>query len=117
MKKIGKPGLWRSLLAGSTVLMAISIGGSVVTKEWSGYINKFLGTSSTKIVTNENSNEDPIHFASKYSKYTDVLANARSVAKQAQAEGTVLMTNKNNALPLAKTAKLLYSATIVLMWL
>ena len=105
MKKIGRPGLWRSLLAGSTVLMSVSIGGSVVTKEWSGYINKFLGISSTKIVTNENTNEDPIHFASKYDKYTDVLANARAVAKQAQAEGTVLMTNKNHALPLAKNSK------------
>ena len=105
MKKIGRPGLWRSLLAGSTVLMSISIGGSVVTKEWSGYINKFLGISSTKIVTNENTNEDPIHFASKYDKHTDVLANARAVAKQAQAEGTVLMTNKNHALPLAKNSK------------
>ena len=105
MKKIGKNGLWRGLLAGSTILMAVSIGGSVVTKEWSGYINKFLGTSSTKIVTDETNKEDPIHFKSKFEKYTDVLANARKVAKKAQAEGTVLMTNKNNALPLAKNSK------------
>lgn len=105
MKKIGKPALWRSLLAGSAVLLSVSIGGSAVTKEWSGYINKQLGVSNTKIVTDENTNEDPIHFHSDFNNYKDVLANARAVAKEAQAEGTVLMTNKNNALPLAKNSK------------
>ena len=108
MKKIGKPGLWRGALAASTVLLALSIGGSAVTKEWSGYINKALGISNTKIVTKEDSQKDPIHFKSKFNSYKDVMANARAVAKKAQAEGTVLMTNKNNALPLAKNSKVTF---------
>ena len=108
MKKIGKPGLWRGVLAASTVLLALSIGGSAVTKEWSGYINKALGISNTKIVTKEGSQQDPIHFKSKFNSYKDVMANARAVAKKAQAEGTVLMTNKNNALPLAKNSKVTF---------
>ena len=105
MKKIGKPGLWRGVLAGSAVLLALSIGGSAVTKEWSGYINKALGISNTKIVTKEGTQQDPIHFKSKFNTYQDVLKNARAVAKKAQAEGTVLMRNKNNALPLTKNDK------------
>lgn len=33
MSKVGRPGLWRSLIAVSGVVLALSIGGSVVTNE------------------------------------------------------------------------------------
>ena len=106
--KIGKPALWRSLAAASGVLLALAIGGTAVTTEWSGYINKYLGISNTTIVEG-NSDEDPIHFKSDYTNYKDVMNNARDVAKRVQAEGTVLMTNKNNnALPLAEKANVTF---------
>ncbi len=108
MKKIGKPVLWRSLIAVSGVLLTFSVGGMAVTKEWSGYINKFLNISNTKIVTDENSNESPIHYKSDFTSYKDVMNNARTVAKTAQAEGTVLMRNKNNALPLTEKSKVTF---------
>ncbi len=106
--KIGKPGLWRSLAAVSAVILTLSIGGSAVTSEWSGYINKYLGISNTIIEEDEDSEEDPIHYKSDYSNYQDVMANARDVAKQIQAEGTVLMTNKDNALPLAEKSNVTF---------
>ncbi len=108
MKKIGKPVLWRSLIAVSGVLLTFSVGGMAVTKEWSGYINKFLNISNTKIVTDENSDESPIHYKSDFTSYKDVMNNARTVAKKAQAEGTVLMRNKNNALPLTEQSKVTF---------
>ena len=49
--------------------------------------------------------------------YKDVMKNAREKAKQVQLEGTVLMENKNNALPLNQGAKvtfLSYSSAEVL---
>ena len=101
LTKVGKPALWRSLAAASGIVLALSVGGTAVTNEWSGYINKYLGISNTKIVTDETNTEDPIHYKSEFNKYTDVMTNARKVAKDIQAEGTVLMTNKNSALPLA----------------
>jgi hypothetical protein len=88
-------------------LLILSVAGTTVTNEWSGYINKYLGLSSTKIVEGDGS-EDPIHFKSDFTNYQDVMKNARSVAKQVQAEGTVLMTNKNNALPLNKGSKVTF---------
>lgn len=108
MSKVGRPGLWRSLIAVSGVVLALSIGGSVVTNEWSGYINKYLGISGTKIVDESDGNEDPIHFKSDFKDYKSVMNSARTLAKKVQAEGTVLMTNKNNVLPFAKNSKVTF---------
>lgn len=105
LSKFGPKVLWRTVAAVSGIVLALSIGGSAVTTEWSGYINGKLGISSTKIVVDENSTEDPIHFKSAFSKYTDALDNARKVSKQIQAEGSVLLKNEKNALPLNKGAK------------
>ena len=58
LAKVGKPALWRSLAAASGIVLALSVGGTVVTNEWSGYINKYLGISNTKIVTDESSSTD-----------------------------------------------------------
>ncbi len=107
-KSIGKLGAWRAVASVSTIVLLLSIGGTTVTNEWSGYINKMLNINNTKIVTDENANEDPIHFKSSFSNHKDVMNNARKVAKQVQAEGTVLMKNDNNALPLAKGAKVTF---------
>lgn len=109
--KTGKPALWRSLVAVSGLALSLSIGGSIVTKEWSGYINKFLNISNKVIVDDVDGEEDPIHFKSDFSDYRDVMKSARSIAKQVQAEGTVLMTNKNNALPLAEKSKVTFLVT------
>lgn len=94
------------VLASTFLLTGIlGISGQVVTQEWSTYINKYLGISGTEVVPAEDSDENPTHFESSFDSYTEVRDNARDVARKVQAEGTVLMTNKNNALPLAKGSK------------
>lgn len=110
MKKstFNKPTLWRSLAALSGVLLVLSIGGKVVTQDWAAYINKFLNISNTKIVDSNEKEENPIHYESSYNSYTEVMNAAREVAKTVEAEGTVLMTNNNNALPLAKNSKVTF---------
>lgn len=106
LTKIGKPALWRSIAAVSGFLLALSVGGTAVTTEWSGYINGYLGVSSTQIVRDENVSDDArIHYKSEFTKYEDVLENARSVARQIQGEGSALLVNEANALPLKKGAK------------
>lgn len=106
--KFGKPALWRSIAAVSSIVLCLAVGGTVVTTEWSGYINKYLGISNTTIVQGD-SDEDPIHYKSDYSSYTEVMNNAREVAKQVQAEGTVLMVNDDeNGLPLEKNSNVTF---------
>lgn len=93
------------VLASTFILTGIlSVGGKFVTDEWATYINKFLGISGTKI-EDVGGEQDPTHYKSDFSNYKDVMNNARKIAKEVQNEGTVLMTNKNNALPLAKGSK------------
>ena len=41
-KSIGKLGAWRAVASVSTIVLLLSIGGTTVTNEWSGYINKML---------------------------------------------------------------------------
>lgn len=106
--KFGKPALWRSIAAVSSIVLCLAVGGTAVTTEWSGYINKYLGISNTTIVQGD-SDEDPIHYKSDYSSYTEVMNNAREVAKQVQAEGTVLMVNDDeNGLPLEKNSNVTF---------
>lgn len=106
--KKGKSALWRTFAAVSGLVLTLSVGGSAVTEQWSGYINKYLNISNTIIVDDVDGEEDPIHFKSDYTDYRDVMNSARSIAKQVQAEGTVLMSNKNNALPLAERSKVTF---------
>ena len=106
LTKIGKPGLWRSIAAAAGFLLVLSIGGTAVTTEWSGYINGYLGVSSTQIVQDESVSDDArIHYKSEFAKYQDALENARSVARQIQGEGSALLLNNDSALPLSKGAK------------
>ena len=106
--KIGNLLLWRVLTAVFLFLLVVGIAGSVVTTEWSGYINKYLNISNTKIVETGETTVDPYYYKSEYDTHTEVMQAARNVAYRAQAEGTVLMTNKNNALPLAKNSKVTF---------
>ena len=107
LTKIGNETLWRVLTAVFLLLLVVAIAGNVVTIQWAGYINKMLGVTNTKLIPGEGS-EDPVHFKSKYSSYTETMNAARDVSKRIQGEGTVLMTNKDNALPLAKGANVTF---------
>ena len=105
LAKIGNKTLWRVLAGLFAFILIISIAGDVVTREWSGYINKYLGVEGTKIVEKGDGNVDTVYFKSAFSNYKDVMENARNVSRQVQADGTILLRNENNALPLSKGAK------------
>jgi beta-glucosidase len=65
---------------------------------WRGSIDGALGTSST-----EQTSDDK--FTSTYATSDDLIAAHRSLGEKVGAEGTVLMKNEGNALPLASGAK------------
>ena len=106
--KFGPDILWRILSVVAIFLLILSVAGSAVMSEWSGYINKTLGIQDTAIVETGDGEQDPVHFKSEFETYQETMDNARAVAKQAQAEGTVLMTNENGALPLEKGANVTF---------
>ena len=100
--------IWRPVASVCLLVNIMAIAGNAVTQEWSGYINKFLNIQGTAIVDDDNADKDTTYFKSDFSSYTDVRDNARDIAQQVQDEGTVLMTNKENALPLAKKSKVTF---------
>ena len=100
--------IWRPVASVCLLVNILAIAGNAVTQEWSGYINKFLNIQGTAIVDDDNADKDTTYFKSDFSSYTDVRDNARNIAQQVQDEGTVLMTNKENALPLAKKSKVTF---------
>ena len=59
--KFGKPALWRSIAAVSSIVLCLAVGGTAVTTEWSGYINKYLGISNTTIVQGDSDAIVPPH--------------------------------------------------------
>ena len=105
--KIGNRTLWRALCAVFILVLILGVAGDIVTKGWSGYINAVLGVSNTKVVTDENAEPvDSDYYKSDYDKPEDLKSAAVAAAKEIQAEGTVLLTNKNNAFRLPKTPRL-----------
>lgn len=85
LANFGADALWRILTVIAAFLLILSVAGSAVMSEWSGYINKALGIQDTMIVETGDGEQDPTHFKSEFESYTDVMENARAVAKQAQA--------------------------------
>ncbi len=107
LAKFGNKKLWRVLTAVLSLFLVLAIAGNAVTQEWAGYINKYLGIETTKMVERGDGTADTVYFKSEYNNYKDVMEAARDVARRVQAEGTVLLRN-NGALPLNKGAKVTF---------
>ena len=79
-------------------------------------IDKFLGTQSTKMVTEDVSAED-YTFQSDYSSTTELLDSIEDLGERMNEEGSVLLKNENAALPLSKeeTQKISYLDSAVII--
>lgn len=88
-----KTSLWRGLLAItlSLVLALSSLTG--VANSWRTTIDSLLGTAST-VTTNDNK------FTSTYKTTDELVAAHEDLGERVSEEGTVLLKNLNNALPL-----------------
>ena len=89
----------------STALLGIAICGTKVGLDNKGAITNFLGQSDFKIVTEGGSTVDKQYFKSNYSNLASLIDAGMKLSEEIEAEGTVLLKNKNNALPLAKNSK------------
>lgn len=101
-----KTKLWTVLSSAFCALFAIGIVGTTCALENAGHINAFLGTSETVIVpSEEDADADTEYYKSDYGELS--AANLEKLRKDAleqvvneMREGTVLLWNKENALPL-----------------
>jgi len=97
--------LWRGLVTVAASFTVISIAGVSIVNSFRTDIDKFLGTQSSKVVTEEG--DDSVNkytYASDYNSTKELVQAIAKVGEQMSEEGTVLLKN-NGALPLTSAEK------------
>ena len=100
-KKNSKRRVWRGVTTATASLLALSVCASTVVDGFRTDIDKFLGTKSTKLVTEDTDGVDLYTFKSDCTSTTDLLHGIQDVGERMSEEGSVLLKN-NGALPLTK---------------
>ena len=91
--------LWRGMTAITASLLAIVVGGTGIANANAAFINTRLGTSNYKYI-DEGEGADSTYFKSDYDNIQDLIADKNALAEEIAAEGTVLLKNEGNALPI-----------------
>ncbi len=100
MSKSKKTSLLRGISATGAALLALSVSATTVVNDHRTDIDKFLGTSSTKVVTDDDvDTSDMYQYTSDYSNTTELVQAIADVGERMSEEGSVLLKN-NGALPL-----------------
>ena len=99
-KKSGRR-VWRGVTTATASLLALSVCASTVVDGFRTDIDKFLGTKSTKLVTEDSDGTDLYTFKSDYTSTTELLHGIQDVGERMSEEGSVLLKN-NGALPLTQ---------------
>ena len=93
--------LWHGLGATACCLMAIIMGATTIASTLETRINSIMGTSSSKVVSLDSAEqEDTTYFKSQFATAQDLVNYQDDLNKRIEEEGTVLLKNDNNALPL-----------------
>lgn len=105
-KKAGRKSqrLWRGLTAVTAVFLALAMTGSTIVNGFRTDIDKFLGTTSVRVVTDEADPSTAYGYKSDYTNTADLVKAIADVAERMSEEGTVLLKN-NGALPLTGAEK------------
>jgi beta-glucosidase len=100
-----KTRIYRGLTALLAALLVASTSATQTAITYTGTLNSYLGTTTSKVVDNSDGTEDLIYYKSEFGDY-----NAENLQKLIQAtydesvleqeEGSVLLKHDNNALPL-----------------
>ena len=101
MSKGKKISLYRGMSATGAALLALTVSATSVVNDHRTDIDKFLGTSSTKIVTDGDVDTSNMYtYTSDYSNTTELVQAIADVGERMSEEGSVLLKN-NGALPLS----------------
>lgn len=101
-QKRRKTNVWRGLTTVTASFLSLSIVAMPIVDGFRTDIDKFIGTSSTKIVTDESGEaENPYTYVSDYKSTTELLDAIEALGEEMNEEGSVLLKN-NGALPLTE---------------
>lgn len=89
-KKSGRR-VWRGVTTATASLLALSVCASTVVDGFRTDIDKFLGTKSTKLVTEDSDGTDLYTFKSDYTSTTELLHGIQDVGERMSEEGSVLL--------------------------
>ena len=97
----GKRVLWSVCTGIFTVLFAVTMIGGPIANNYASIINLVLGVESDKVV----GEEGETHFEADFTSSKEQQESAEAICESVEANGAVLMLNRENALPLAQGAK------------
>ena len=92
--------VFRGVAATTFSLAVLATMGLGLADQWRTQVDAALGTSSYETITSEP------RFTSDYTKPEELMAELKEVAVQEGIDGTAILKNDNNALPLAAKAKI-----------
>ena len=94
-------GLWRGLTAIFASLLALVVGAQSIVQANASFINGQLGITNYKIVDKSDSEKtDSIYYKSEFSSLADLVEAKNALAEEIASEGTVLLKNNDQALPI-----------------
>ena len=93
--------VWRGVTATCATVLALSISAGAVVDSFRTDIDKFLGTKSSVIVTEDADPATVYTYKSDYSTTTEVVQAVADLGERMSEEGSVLLKN-NGALPLTQ---------------
>ena len=102
MKTRTKQRVWRGLASITASATVLALVGTGMVNSFRTDIDKFLGTSSTRLVTDADEMGERYTYTSDYTSTKDLVTAIADVGERISEEGTVLLKNENNALPLTK---------------
>lgn len=100
-KKTKGKSLWAALSVVFVILFAVTMIGGPIANNYSQIINMVLGVESTKTVGGEGA----ILFEADYADAASQAAAAQELCRTVEANGAVLLLNRDGALPLAAGSK------------
>ncbi len=104
-KKTKKPGIigWSILSVVLTLLTIVCLVLNVLYQDISIIMNVLTSAKTYEIVDNDGESKD--YFVSAFGSEEELVAYEQELCEKVEAEGAVLLMNKNEALPLGKSAK------------
>lgn len=110
--------LWRGLTSVAATLLVFGVCGTQTALTYTGTINSQLGTSSTKILAAAGGEKDTTYYKSAYGDLNadnlqKVIADSYAEAVAEQEEGSVLLLNENDALPMKAGSVTLFGHAVV----
>ena len=95
--------IWRGFAATTAMLLAATVTAKGVVSDHRTDIDKFLGTSSSRIVIDGDVDVSEVYtYTSDYSSTTELVKAMADIGERMSEEGSVLLKNENQALPLSE---------------